>query len=216
VPTWLRRPAWANGLTAPTRSPGRARGGGELGLFPSVPSCGAGPGVCRGGRGTSWLGAGSGTACSHLPPPPPPADGWGHGGPASVGMQRAVVQPCRAVLCHSVLCPAAEPPAENPSTELFRPAQRDKGPSSASCSHPRIPPIPTSLDPAPGLAGPLRGVPGGGWRARRGEGMEPPSSRSRPLVSRMSRRCHTHLMWFLAGAAAALSRLIAAPSSADR
>lgn len=39
--------------------------------------------------------------------------------------------------------------------------------------------------------------------------MEPPSSRSRPLVSRMSRRCHTHLMWFLAGAAAALSRLIA-------
>lgn len=43
-----------------------------------------------------------------------------------------------------------------------------------------------------------------------GEGMEPPSSRSRPLVSHMSRRCHTHLMWFLAGAAAALLRLIAA------
>lgn len=39
--------------------------------------------------------------------------------------------------------------------------------------------------------------------------MEPPSSRSRPLVSHMSRRCHTHLMWFLAGAAAALLRLIA-------
>lgn len=45
--------------------------------------------------------------------------------------------------------------------------------------------------------------PGGGRGG--GEGTEPPSSRSRPLVSCMSRHCHTHLMWFLA-AAALLSR----------
>lgn len=54
------------------------------------------------------------------------------------------------------------------------------------------------------------GGPGGVWLAVGGEGTEPPSYRSRPLVSCMSRHCHTHLMWFLAGAAAALPRLIAA------
>lgn len=86
--------------------------------------------------------------------------------------------------------------------------QRDVGLSPASRSHPCIPPV---LDaPAPGLDGPLQGGPWGGGGQVEGEGMEPPSSRSRPLVSHMSRRCHTHLMWFLAGAAAALSRLIAA------
>lgn len=86
--------------------------------------------------------------------------------------------------------------------------QRDVGLSSTSLSHPCIPPVLGA--PAPGLDGPLRGGPWGGDGQVEGEGMEPPSSRSRPLVSRMSRRCHTHLMWFLAGAAAALSRLIAA------
>lgn len=54
------------------------------------------------------------------------------------------------------------------------------------------------------------GGPGGVWLGVGGEGTEPPSYRSRPLVSCMSRHCHTHLMWFLAGAAAALPRLIAA------
>lgn len=44
------------------------------------------------GRCISWLADGSGTACSRLPPPPP-----GPGGPASVGMQHAVVQLRRAV-----------------------------------------------------------------------------------------------------------------------
>lgn len=47
------------------------------------------------GRCISWLADGSGTACSRLPPPPPPPPG--PGGPASVGMQHAVVQLRRAV-----------------------------------------------------------------------------------------------------------------------
>lgn len=147
---------------------------------------------------TSHVGRGSGSACKHLSPPPP-TDSWAPEGVHPWG--------CRAVLCHAV-CQAGE------SCLIARHGARwshthteDAGLSPASRSRPRIPagaPSPSSL-----LAGPQRGGPLGAGGQGVGEGMEPPFSRSRPLVSHMSRRCHTHLMWFLAGAAAALLRLIA-------
>lgn len=162
------------------------------------------------GRCISWLADGSGTACSRLPPPPPPPPG--PGGPASVGMQHAVVQLRRAVPRCATPCRAKQ----QSSGLKARHRAVSTHSHAEGCGAELNLPLPSPHPPRCSMLQPwdwpypCKGVPGGRQARWGGEGMEPPSSRSRPLVSRMSRRCHTHLMWFLAGAAAALSRLIAA------
>lgn len=157
------------------------------------------------GRCISRLADGSGTACSRLPPPPP-----GPGGPASVGMQHAVVQLRRAVPRCATPCRAKQQSSGLKARHRAVSTHTHAEGCGAELNLPLPSPHPGARCSSPGTGQtPAKGSLGGGRRGG-GEGMEPPSSRSRPLVSRMSRRCHTHLMWFLAGAAAALSRLIAA------
>lgn len=173
----------------------------------SIPAPGLFTGFAAGSMGCLshlLVGDGSGSACSHLPAPPA-ADGWDLG----VCICEDSV-PCRAVPCH---VPGRRAWFRSPAWSSLEPHPPRGMRGSAQPPAPSPHPSRCSILAA-GQA--QRGGPCGAGGQAVGEGMEPPSSRSRPLVSHMSRRCHTHLMWFLAGAAAALLRLIAARSSADR
>lgn len=201
------RPVRVNGLSAPAGTGTGRRRDGSSQLRPQLRGSrpqlrGSPPGLKRqDGCCISGLGGGSGSTCSHLPPlsPPPPTDGWDAGVRRPVGC---------SVLCRAVPHRAKrQNPGLKAQHRAISPCTRAEGCGAELnlAPHPRVPPGARCSSPGAGQT-PPEGPWGGKWVKGGAEEMELLSSRSRPLVSRMSRRCHTHLMWFLAGAAAALSR----------